>query len=96
MQTLNPFCCCCRPGCVEGVDDPRLPTLRGLMRHGLHPDALKAFLLQQVSWGHRVWLWGRGGGGGERGLTCIQQLKLSRPTWLQQARRCQIIISCKT
>jgi hypothetical protein len=35
-------------GLVEGPTDPRLPTLRGLLRAGCHPDALKAFLLEQV------------------------------------------------
>lgn len=37
-------------GRVEGPTDPRLPTLRGLLRAGCHPDALKAFLLEQVRW----------------------------------------------
>lgn len=37
-------------GLVEGPTDPRLPTLRGLLRAGCHPDALKAFLLEQVCW----------------------------------------------
>lgn len=37
-------------GLVDGPADPRLPTLRGLMRAGCHPDALKAFLLEQVGW----------------------------------------------
>ncbi|KAF8059742.1 glutamate--tRNA ligase [Scenedesmus sp. PABB004] len=35
-------------GLVAGPDDPRLPTLRGLMRGGCHPDALRAFLLEQA------------------------------------------------
>eukprot|EP00775_Hariotina_reticulata_P003777 gene3777-4036_t len=32
----------------HGPDDPRLPTLRGLMRGGCQPEALKAFLLEQA------------------------------------------------
>lgn len=35
-------------GLVDGPADPRLPTLAGLMRAGCHPDALRAFLLEQV------------------------------------------------
>jgi hypothetical protein len=53
------YCCCCcqakvhqralmAAGLVAGPDDPRLPTLAGLMRAGCHPDALRAFLLEQV------------------------------------------------
>ncbi|KAF6257709.1 tRNA synthetases class I, catalytic domain-containing protein [Scenedesmus sp. NREL 46B-D3] len=35
-------------GLVAGPDDPRLPTLAGMMRAGCHPDALRAFLLEQA------------------------------------------------
>ncbi len=34
-------------GLVSGYDDIRLPTLRGLHRRGIVPDALKQFVLQQ-------------------------------------------------
>ncbi len=32
---------------VEGWDDPRLPTLRGLKRKGILPDAIRKFVLSQ-------------------------------------------------
>jgi len=32
---------------VSGFDDPRLPTLRGLKRRGIVPEAIKQFVLQQ-------------------------------------------------
>jgi len=34
-------------GFVMGWDDPRLPTLRGLKRRGILPDAIKEFVLSQ-------------------------------------------------
>jgi glutamyl-tRNA synthetase len=34
-------------GLVSGYDDPRLPTLRGLRRRGIVPEAMKQFVLQQ-------------------------------------------------
>ena len=34
-------------GLVDGWDDPRLPTLRGLKRRGILPDAIKKFVLSQ-------------------------------------------------
>lgn len=34
-------------GKVEGFDDPRLPTLRGLCRRGIKPEAIKRFVLMQ-------------------------------------------------
>ncbi len=34
-------------GKVEGFDDPRLPTLRGLRRRGITPEAIKRFVLKQ-------------------------------------------------
>jgi glutamyl-tRNA synthetase len=34
-------------GLVSGFDDPRLPTLRGLKRRGIVPEAIKQFVLQQ-------------------------------------------------
>jgi hypothetical protein len=50
-------------GLVDGPADPRLPTLRGLMRAGCHPDALKAFLLEQVCHdlrqGYALGVWAR-------------------------------------
>ncbi|KAI8474393.1 MAG: tRNA synthetases class I, catalytic domain-containing protein [Monoraphidium minutum] len=36
-------------GLVVGPSDPRLPTLAGLMRGGVAPAALRAFLLEQVT-----------------------------------------------
>ncbi len=41
-------------GAVSGWDDPRLPTVRGLLRQGLMPQVLCSFLLEQVGmvgWG---------------------------------------------
>lgn len=35
-------------GVVQAWDDPRLPTVRGLMRQGLTAQALCSFLLEQV------------------------------------------------
>jgi glutamyl-tRNA synthetase len=32
---------------VDGWDDPRLPTLRGLIRHGIHVDAIYEFMIIQ-------------------------------------------------
>jgi glutamyl-tRNA synthetase len=34
-------------GKVHGYDDPRLPTLRGLKKRGIIPDAIKQFVLSQ-------------------------------------------------
>jgi len=34
-------------GLVDGWDDPRLPTLRGLKRRGILPEAIKKFVLSQ-------------------------------------------------
>jgi len=34
-------------GLVEGWDDPRLPTLRGLKRRGILPEAIRKFVLSQ-------------------------------------------------
>jgi bifunctional glutamyl/prolyl-tRNA synthetase len=36
-------------GIVEGWDDPRLPTVRGVLRRGLTVDALKMFIIAQGS-----------------------------------------------
>lgn len=36
-------------GVVEGWDDPRLPTVRGVLRRGLTVDALKMFIVAQGS-----------------------------------------------
>jgi len=33
-------------GIVEGWDDPRMPTLRGLRRRGIQPEAIRAFALR--------------------------------------------------
>jgi glutamyl/glutaminyl-tRNA synthetase len=32
---------------VDGCDDPRLPTLPGLIRHGVHVDAIYEFMIIQ-------------------------------------------------
>lgn len=34
-------------GIVDGWDDPRMPTVRGMLRHGLQVEALKEFILSQ-------------------------------------------------
>uniref|UniRef100_A0AC34G220 Glutamyl/glutaminyl-tRNA synthetase class Ib catalytic domain-containing protein n=1 Tax=Panagrolaimus sp. ES5 TaxID=591445 RepID=A0AC34G220_9BILA len=34
-------------GIIEGWDDPRLPTLRGILRRGLTIEGLKQFILAQ-------------------------------------------------
>jgi len=34
---------------VTGWDDPRFPTVRGILRHGMTVDALKAFIIAQGS-----------------------------------------------
>jgi glutamyl-tRNA synthetase len=34
-------------GIVSGYDDPRLPTLRGLQRRGIVPEAIKQFVIEQ-------------------------------------------------
>ena len=31
-------------------DDPRFPTVRGVMRRGMTVDGLKEFVIAQVSW----------------------------------------------
>ena len=36
-------------GIVEGWDDPRLPTVRGILRRGLTVEALKMFIVAQGS-----------------------------------------------
>lgn len=36
-------------GLVDGWDDPRMPTIRGILRHGLTVDALKDFIIAQGS-----------------------------------------------
>ena len=33
-------------GLVDGWDDPRLPTIRGLIKRGLHPDALTKYIIE--------------------------------------------------
>lgn len=35
-------------GKVDGWDDPRMPTVRGMMRRSLQIDALIQFILEQV------------------------------------------------
>lgn len=34
-------------GIAQGWDDPRFPTVQGIMRRGMTPDALKKFMLEQ-------------------------------------------------
>ncbi|VDD83405.1 unnamed protein product [Mesocestoides corti] len=36
-------------GIVTGWDDPRMPTVRGILRHGLTPEGLRQFILAQGS-----------------------------------------------
>nr|CDS31147.1 glutamyl tRNA synthetase cytoplasmic [Hymenolepis microstoma] len=36
-------------GLVSGWDDPRMPTVRGILRHGLTPEGLRQFILAQGS-----------------------------------------------
>ncbi|KAL7057452.1 hypothetical protein AAHC03_018970 [Spirometra sp. Aus1] len=36
-------------GLVSGWDDPRMPTVRGILRHGLTPEGLRQFVLAQGS-----------------------------------------------
>lgn len=35
---------------MEGWDDPRFPTVRGVLRKGLTIPGLKEFILAQVCW----------------------------------------------
>lgn len=34
-------------GMVDGWDDPRFPTVQGIMRKGMTPHSLKKFMLEQ-------------------------------------------------
>ena len=36
-------------GLCDGWDDPRMPTVRGLLRHGMTVEALRVFMNQQGS-----------------------------------------------
>lgn len=36
-------------GLVDGWDDPRMPTIRGILRHGMTVEALKDFIIAQGS-----------------------------------------------
>ena len=33
-------------GIADGWEDPRFPTVQGIMRRGMTPDALKRFMLE--------------------------------------------------